>query len=235
MSYKVIGKGNLGKHLQRLLQRNEWVENVFFPKAKIFYIAVKPKDVKDACKEISPKIMDKDIVVSCAAGIRLDTLETYLPKTQIVRCMPNICISSGSGAIVWHGPISINDIKILELMMRGPTHMWVEDEAMLDKATLLFASQPAFQATFAKAYITVAIQSGFTEKQARQLLADTIIGTGELLLDSTPDEIIKQVCSKGGVTERALKTIRDASIESAQKRSLYDGFMHLHSMIEKFN
>ena len=235
MRCRIIGKGNLGERLQTLLQQNTWVENAFSLESNVFFIIVKPKDVKDVCNEIAHDLQDTDIVVSCAAGINLETMENITPHVQITRCMPNICVSSGNGAMIWHGNVSQSTETMLENSLYGPKHVWVENERLIDNATLLFASQPAFQAHLAKSYIKRAIQAGFSEKDARELYAETMIGTGNLLLEEDIDEIIKQVCSKGGVTDRALKTLRDAQIENAQSRSISDGMMHLNSMIEKFN
>jgi pyrroline-5-carboxylate reductase len=231
MSYKIIGRGNLGKRLHQLFTTSE--RDPALKCHTVFCIAVKPKDVKRVCYEIDAK--DEDIVVSCAAGIKLETLEEYLPHPQIVRCMPNICVSEGSGAVIWHGNASENAVQLLENFMPGSSHVWVEDEEQLEKATTLFASQPAFQAYLGQAYMELAVQAGFSKKDAKRLYADTLIGTGKLLQKIEPNEIIKEVSSKGGTTEKGIRRLKKDAINTALKRSVFDSYMQLHRIVEKFN
>ena len=240
MSYRLIGKGNLGLRLQSLFKHNMWDECATH--AKVVCIAVKPKDVKTVCDEIVTELNKNQIVVSCAAGVNVETLEGYLPQAQIVRCMPNICVSEWAGAVVWyrgarsmHKDISGNAMSNLSGLMQGPTQIWVKEESAIDRATVLFASQPAINAETAKVYIDIAMASGFTEDYARTLYASTLIGTGKLLFKNSPDKIINEVCSEGGVTEQALKTINNGNVNGILKKSVYDAFTHLGSMTKRLN
>ena len=237
MSYKLIGKGNLGTRLNRLFIRNRWTEYALEDThpVDVVGIAVKPKDVKRACEEIAPYVRADSIVVSYAAGVKVETLESYLPQSPIVRCMPNICVSEGRGAAIWYGKVSSNTIMRLYDIMWGPVNTWVDDEAQLEKATLLFAGQPAFQAYMANTYIELARQAGFSEQVAKEMYASTLIGTGYLLQESDTKSIIKEVCSEKGVTERVIRSLKKDAINTQLKRSIFDGYMQLHHIVKKFN
>ena len=53
----------------------------------------------DVLKEISPFITSNKLIVSIAAGVRTEKLETNLPsKTRVIRVMPNTPLLLGVGA-----------------------------------------------------------------------------------------------------------------------------------------
>jgi pyrroline-5-carboxylate reductase len=235
MTYRLIGKGNLGKHLQVLFNKNGWQEEIVSGVQNVYCLAVKPKDVVRVLQEETKDASELDVVVSCAAGVQLDTLEDCVPHLQVVRCMPNICVSQGKGAVVWYGNISENTKNDLEQMMEGPVNVWVDDEDQLDKATALFASQPAFQAYIAEAYIDFAVHAGFTKEDARRLYADTLVGTGELLHSKTTKAIIGEVSSEGGITERGIRRLKKEKVQKSLKLSTQECFMHLHNIVKKLN
>ena len=69
-------------------------------------------------------------------------------------------------------------------------------------------SGPAFIAYFADAIAEEAKSNGLDYELAMQAVAQTLVGTGKLLLSGKrAQEIITQVASPGGVTEEGLKIL----------------------------
>ena len=62
-------------------------------------IAVKPNIVTDVCADIMavPECADA-VIISVAAGVTLETLQTHLPGRRVVRVMPNTPCSVGQSA-----------------------------------------------------------------------------------------------------------------------------------------
>ena len=72
----------------------EVVEN-----ADIVILAVKPQDLLLAIEPLSQFFLQEQIVISLAAGVRMQTLEKNLPQTRLVRLMPNTPALIGKGLI----------------------------------------------------------------------------------------------------------------------------------------
>ena len=58
-------------------------------KCDIVILSVKPQDLIAAVEPISQIFLDRQIVISLAAGITMQTLEKHLPQCRVVRFMPN--------------------------------------------------------------------------------------------------------------------------------------------------
>ncbi len=63
----------------------------------VLILAVKPQTMHAALSDICSKIRPDCLVISIAAGITLKSLEKYLPKSPVVRVMPNNPCLIGEG------------------------------------------------------------------------------------------------------------------------------------------
>jgi len=225
----IIGLGNLGKSVYNMLSNNglknfinisdkvheegyEYVnmmENV--KDSDTIFMSVKPNDIKSVCKNMKG-LVDNKIIISTAAGVPIDYIENIIGnKTKIIRCMPNIPISERKGLLVWYSKEEVpKNVKfILHTITEGPDKIWVYDEKLIDIATVLSGSNPAFQAYIAQAYIDFGIRNGFNAKESLKLYQSSTEGTSFLLNKLSSDKIIEKVSSKGGATERGMRYFKE--------------------------
>ncbi|RYZ75689.1 MAG: pyrroline-5-carboxylate reductase, partial [Proteobacteria bacterium] len=80
----------------------------------IVILAVKPQDLLSAIEPIGSAFHDDQIVISLAAGIRMKTLEKFLPNARLVRMMPNTPSLIGRGVI---GYLTAEEDQALQTMM----------------------------------------------------------------------------------------------------------------------
>ena len=59
------------------------------------FLAVKPQFLGDVFAEIAGKISNKTVVISMAAGVKIEKLESWAPKARFIRMMPNVCAQIG--------------------------------------------------------------------------------------------------------------------------------------------
>jgi len=71
-------------NIQVCEQNEEVVEN-----CDVVIFAMKPQDLRAAIEPMRSVFNDKQIIVSLAAGLRMETLEKVLPQCRIIRLMPN--------------------------------------------------------------------------------------------------------------------------------------------------
>ena len=64
-------------------------------------LAVKPQVMPYVLKELQGRVGPKQVVVSIAAGVKLDTLQSGLGHDVLVRAMPNTPAQIGRGITMW--------------------------------------------------------------------------------------------------------------------------------------
>lgn len=203
---------------------------------ELVVLAVKPQDAKPLLKALASKVSEKTLVISIMAGISLTTLESELKQTQIIRCMPNIPCAIQIGMTVFCGNALVTEAS-LQITKRILTAMGeaiqVKNERMIDAATAISGSGPAYVFYLAEALKEGALRLGFDEDEAGILAMQTLLGAATLLSKSgeSPEELRKKVTSPGGTTEAALtvyktkglKDILTAGFQAAFERSIQLG------------
>ncbi len=171
-------------------------------------LAVKPQQLQEVSLQLAP-ILDGQLVISIAAGIRTPDMARWLGTHNIVRCMPNTpaLIRSGVTALYAMPAVKPDECHRAESVLAavGST-LWIEDEEMLDAVTAISGSGPAYVFYFIEAMQQAAYELGLDEAQARQMVLDTFLGATKLAESSKEDiaTLRARVTSKNGTTEKAL-------------------------------
>jgi len=180
-------------------------------------LAVKPQNLQEIALQLAP-ILEGQLVISIAAGIRTRDMARWLGTHNVVRCMPNTpaLIRCGVTALYAMPAVKPEQCHRAESVLGavGST-LWVEDEEMLDAVTAISGSGPAYVFYFIEAMQQGAYELGLDEAQARQLVLDTFMGASKLA-ESSSDEIAtlrERVTSKNGTTERALLSMEANNVK----------------------
>jgi pyrroline-5-carboxylate reductase len=115
-------------------------------------ISVKPQQVIDVCKDILA-VKGDSLIISVAAGVTLQTLETHLPGRRIVRVMPNTaCLVGESASGYTLGKLATTSDKSIVDRIFGSVGLAIElKEEMLNAVTGLSGSGPAYVFQFIEA------------------------------------------------------------------------------------
>uniref|UniRef100_A0A8C7ITI0 pyrroline-5-carboxylate reductase n=1 Tax=Oncorhynchus kisutch TaxID=8019 RepID=A0A8C7ITI0_ONCKI len=70
-------------------------------KSDVLFLAVKPHIIPFVLDEIGPDIEDRHLIVSCAAGVTISSIEKYRPFPKVMRCMTNTPVVVREGATVY--------------------------------------------------------------------------------------------------------------------------------------
>jgi pyrroline-5-carboxylate reductase len=186
--------------------------------ANIIVLAVKPQQMQAALPALTPHLANQ-IVVSIAAGLRLDTLSRWLGGYRhVVRAMPNTPAMIGAGVtgLCAFPEVAASERQAAENILHavGST-LWVEDEAQMDALTAISGSGPAYVFLFIEALQHAAEQLGFQPEAARQLALQTFSGAASLAAQTGEDLALlrQRVTSKGGTTEAALQAMLTGGIK----------------------
>lgn len=176
--------------------------------SQVIVLAVKPQQLHDVAQQLVP-LLDGQLLISIAAGIRAGDLARWAASQNIVRAMPNTpaLVQSGMTGLYAMPTVSTAQREQAQHILAavGET-LWVQDEAMLDAVTAISGSGPAYVFYFIEALQQAARELGFNDAEARRLSLATFFGASKLAAGSDEDAGVlrARVTSKNGTTERAL-------------------------------
>lgn len=184
----------------------------------IIILAVKPQDFVVLAKSIQPFLKDSQIIFSVMAGITLSKLTFELSCEKVVRSMPNIPTQIGMGMTVFTASAAVDrkELFIIQnLINTTGKSVYVENEKLIDAATAISGSGPAYVFYFMQSMIKAAVDLGFNESEAELLVNQTFMGSVAIQnsYSLSNEEWIKKVASKGGTTERALQVFENGNLE----------------------
>jgi pyrroline-5-carboxylate reductase len=194
--------------------------------AECIVIAVKPQQVRQAAQALRP-FLGSQLVISIAAGIRLDELSRWLGTyPKIVRVMPNTPALEGAGVsgMCALPAVSADDRARAEQIMKAVgTTFWVDDESRMDAVTAVSGSGPAYVFYFMEALEQAALEFGFEAADAKKIALDTFSGAVKLAQVSTENvaTLRRRVTSPGGTTERAIGTMEAAGVRATILKSIH--------------
>jgi len=190
--------------------------------ADMVILGVKPHQILELLEDIRPLAKPDAIMISIAAGITLEAMESVWPGA-VIRTMPNTPSQVGKGVTgVSRGSMVTDAEQELALgLFRTVGEVIVVDEAHLNALSSLSGSGPAYVYFFIERFIDVAIEYGFSSEQAAVMVQGTFTGAMELLERSheTPGSLRQAVTSPGGTTEAALAVFGAANLGDIIRRA----------------
>jgi pyrroline-5-carboxylate reductase len=195
----------------------------------VVIVAVKPQDFDAVLDEMKGALGNK-LVISIAAGITTGHIEKVLRRARVIRVMPNIAAKIGEGeSVVCKGNNARDtDLVFAKKLFDCLGKTWIMREKMIDAATAISGSGPAYifydmevrninpknvPEEIKQEYIARLTEAaegvGFAHRTASELGVSTAGSSVQLAAVSAlpPAELRKQVTSRGGTTEAALKVL----------------------------
>lgn len=190
--------------------------------ARIVVLGVKPAQITSVLAELSPSLHPDALVVSVAAGITTEAMQSVVPN-PVVRAMPNTPaligravtgISGGSRATTAHLALADDLFRTVGTVVELP-------EAQIDALSTISGSGPAYLFLLVEEFTRAAEAMGFEPDVAALLVQQTVVGAA-MLLDATgddPAELRRRVTSPKGTTERAIAVLQEANLAELFERA----------------
>jgi pyrroline-5-carboxylate reductase len=179
----------------------------------LIILATKPDAIDEACKLIAPLLAADTIVISLAAGIRLDRLAAKLGSLPcIIRLMPNLAVLANSGVLAFAAP-ALPDDDTRHFIGRRFSPLgsifWLRSEEELDAVTALSGSGPAYLLLMTEQMRKEAARLGMDDQVAEAMAYATLCGVGHLLAQRNDglDSIRADITSPGGTTAAAIAVL----------------------------
>jgi len=199
----------------------------------VVFLAVKPQQMAVVAAELQGKIGPDKLVVSIAAGLRLEALaEGFGTDVRLVRVMPNTPCLVGHGACGFclGRQATAEDARLVEQLLAAVGIAYRVDEKLMDAVTGLSGSGPAFVYTIIEALSDGGVRMGLPRKVATALAAQTVRGAAEMVLATGEHTgaLRDKVTSPGGTTIAGIRALESgglraalmAAVEAATQRSI---------------
>ncbi len=188
--------------------------------AETLVLVVKPQDMGALLDEIAPHVRPGDLVVSLAAGITSDFLESRLPEgSSVVRVMPNTAalVDEGMAAISPGRHCTTAHLAVAAELLRSCGKVVEVPEKLQDAVTAISGSGPAYIFYVVEAMIEAGVVLGMPRTTATQLVVQTLYGAATMIKETGqhPTVLREQVTSPGGTTAAALRQLDDHKVRAA--------------------
>lgn len=194
-------------------------------RAEVALIAVKPQDAPVLLQDMQAAAHPGLLVVSIAAGVRLATIEEALPPgVPVVRVMPNTpaFVLEGMAVVARGRHASADHEAIVQRIFECVGRVQCLPESKMDAVTALSGSGPGYVALMIEALADGGVAAGLPRDTALQLAAQTVLGTGKLVLERNlhPGVLKDMVASPGGTTIAGLQELEQGAVRGSIIRAV---------------
>jgi pyrroline-5-carboxylate reductase len=188
--------------------------------ADLLILAIKPNIHATVLNEIAEVIDDQKVVITIAAGISLEYLESFFrTNRKIVRAMPNTpsLVGEGMSVICHNQQVNKEDLEKVLLLFNSFGKTEVIAEGLMDAIPAISGSSPAYVYMFIEALADGGVRQGIPRKQAYKLAAQAVLGAAKMVLETErhPGELKDDVCTPGGATIEAVASLEQEKFRSA--------------------
>ncbi len=178
----------------------------------VIVLTVKPQDADTACAQLRPVLTRDVVVLSCMAGVSCRSLAGFLGTPKVARAMPNLgaAFRESASAVFMPPELSDDEVRHVLAIVNSCGKAWrVEREELIDVATAVAGSGPAYLCWLAEQLEGVAIESGFAPHDAHALVLQTFKGAISVLEGSAESfaSLRKRVTSPNGTTAAAISVL----------------------------
>ena len=240
MKYGFIGCGNMGGAIAKALasknidlavtDRSGKAKALGFPytsaadiagNAERIFLGVKPHMMQGVLENLKPILQEKKpLLITMAAGLTMERIaEMAGDDLPGIRIMPNTPTAIGKGVIQY----CCNDL-VAEAVLQN----WLQDmapcglldpleERLIDAASALSGSGPAYMYILLEALSDGAVACGIPRAKAMDYAAMTMVGAAEMYLQTHnhPGALKDAVCSPGGSTIAGIRALEQHGFRAA--------------------
>ncbi len=182
------------------------------------FLAVKPQIIEGVLETVSPYTSADTVFVSIAAGITDAFIQKKtIADAKVVLVMPNtpLLLGEGASALSRNEQVTDAEFDVVLNIFRVCGKAAVISKDKMKEVIAINGSSPAFIYLFAKGFIDYAASEGMDAEVAKDLFAQSLIGSAKMITDSgySIEELIRMVSSPGGTTLAGLDRLYAGKLE----------------------
>lgn len=197
-------------------------------KSDIIFLCVKPYGViESVLYEIKDFITPQKLIVSIAAGVSTDFIETTLEhKAHVVRVMPNTpaVVNEGMSGIAKGRFATDEEADLILELFKSIGRAIRVPERLINAVTGISGSGPAFIYLIIEALADGGLKLGLTKQAALELAAQTCLGAAKMVLETGkhPSVLKDEVTTPGGCTIAGLAVMEDEKVRAAMIKTVIE-------------
>lgn len=209
--------------VKTLNERNEDItdKNIIF--------CVKPYALESVAIRLSGKA---NVLYSVLAGTKIETLKQSISAKHYIRTMPNIAASSGASMTSITGDKELKN-EAVEIFSKIGDTLWLNTEDLLDIATAIAGSGPAYLAIIAEAMGDAGVKLGLERAHSMKLTAGLFNSAASLLKNNHPALIKDAVTSPGGTTAAGLAALEENNVRNTMIKAVEAAYKKANELSKK--
>jgi len=197
--------------------------------ADIVILSVKPQVLPSVLSELKGKIPPNSLVFSIVAGMPISTIQKGLSHKAVIRSMPNTPAQISAGMTVWTGSEEVSESQKSEarvILKAMGNELYVEQEDLLNMATAVSGTGPTYVFLLAEALVDAAVHLGFSRRDARMIVLETIRGSVEFALQSELHlaQLRNMVTSPGGTSAEAIYQLEKGGMRTILSKAVWAAY-----------
>jgi pyrroline-5-carboxylate reductase len=194
------------------------------------FLAVKPHMIRDVLAPLQKVLgQRKPVLISMIAGVEIAQIESFAGSDlPVIRMMPNTPTAIGKGVIQYCGNGLVEEDLLADWLrdMRYCGLLDGLDEKLIDAASALSGSGPAYLYVMLEALADGAVACGLPRAKAMEYAAMTMVGAGEMYLQTKthPGALKDAVCSPGGSTIAGVRALEQGGFRAAAMNAVEEAY-----------
>ena len=219
----------LKKKLAQLSQNIEFiqVEQTIVESKDSIILAVPPQKASDTLQKI--KLDAEALLISVMAGYSFESIQKIHPRITIIRAMPNLPITIGKGLTIYCQTPEVKrkqKEKFLKIFENLGACLEVNNEDELNICTAISGSGTGFVFYLLRSFYDSAVKLGLSDVLAKEIICNGFINSTFFANQSKKglNELIDEVCTKGGTTEAGIQVLERENIDKIIKNCLLSAY-----------
>ena len=203
------------------------------PDTQALIIAVKPAAWREAVAPLLATLAPDRVVISVMAGVRAADIAVALPGRSVARVMPTTAVAQAQGvAAIWSADPHARSVAHSLFDPIADT-VDLDEEALIDVATAVAGSAPAFFYALAQALAAAGVEAGLTPGAAQRLVRGALRSAGSGAgAEASLDDLIARIASPGGTTRAGLDALKAADFDGAAQAAVQAAVSRAQALAE---
>lgn len=198
----------------------------------VIFIGVEPKTFPEVMPLVAKGYTPDKIIISMAAGVTLESIESYLCEgAKVVRIMPNAPARVGEimASVSPNRNVTPEETDMVVKLLSGMGEAAVVPEELISAVIGVSGSSPAYTYMYIKALAESAEKYGMEKDTALKFAAQAVLGAAKIVLEecvseggeppqSDIDTLIDNVCTPGGTTIEAVKSLNENGFDEIVRK-----------------
>ena len=160
----------------------------------VIVIGVEPKAFPDVMPLIAEAYKADKVLISMAAGVTIESIESYLPDgAKVVRIMPNAPARVGEimASVSPNRNVSSDEADMVVGLLSGMGKAVIVPEGLISAVIGVSGSSPAYTYMYIRALSKAAAEYGMDEQAALTFAAQAVLGAAKIVLAECSGDIIE--------------------------------------------